>query len=165
MSAIEHSFWANTFLPNTMATYRAEVAQCVQWLGNHSQHDQPMVLQRESGTLVAKVIDAAAIDLDNLLQYEMILFEGKTTAGAMWKHIFFPTNLRDCFIGDSPVLMPDDGEPEDESNILASNGPGEADGCDSELLTCSECDCEVEYVLGAPDGAEVCQECFDAGRH
>ena len=31
--------------------------------------------------------------------------------------------------------------------------------------TCGECGEQVESIIGCPDGAEVCQQCFDAGRH
>jgi hypothetical protein len=31
--------------------------------------------------------------------------------------------------------------------------------------TCSECGAEVDQIIGCPDGAEVCQECFDSGAH
>jgi hypothetical protein len=35
---------------------------------------------------------------------------------------------------------------------------GTADKCDA----CGEI---VHYVIGCPDGTEVCQDCFDAGQH
>jgi len=31
--------------------------------------------------------------------------------------------------------------------------------------TCDECGCHTDEVIGCPDGAEVCQDCFDAGQH
>ena len=33
------------------------------------------------------------------------------------------------------------------------------------LSACSECGKQVESIIGCPDGVEVCQQCFDAGRH
>jgi len=30
---------------------------------------------------------------------------------------------------------------------------------------CSRCQAIVPYVIGCPDGAELCQDCFDAGQH
>jgi len=30
---------------------------------------------------------------------------------------------------------------------------------------CDECGCDDEEVIGCPDGAEICQSCFDAGQH
>lgn len=35
----------------------------------------------------------------------------------------------------------------------------------SDPSTCSDCGNEVESIVGCPDGAEVCQQCFDAGGH
>ncbi|MDA1277539.1 MAG: hypothetical protein O2960_26355 [Verrucomicrobia bacterium] len=31
--------------------------------------------------------------------------------------------------------------------------------------TCGECGQSVPYIIGCPDGAELCQDCFDAGQH
>ncbi len=33
------------------------------------------------------------------------------------------------------------------------------------LCVCDACGAEVEYIIGCPDGAELCQDCFDAGQH
>lgn len=30
---------------------------------------------------------------------------------------------------------------------------------------CDECGCAAERVISCPDGAEICQECFDQGGH
>jgi len=30
---------------------------------------------------------------------------------------------------------------------------------------CGECGETVPYLIGCPDGAEICQDCFDAGEH
>jgi formylmethanofuran dehydrogenase subunit E len=30
---------------------------------------------------------------------------------------------------------------------------------------CDECGEMVPYVIGCPDGTDVCRECFDAGQH
>jgi hypothetical protein len=30
---------------------------------------------------------------------------------------------------------------------------------------CSECGATVPYIIGCPDGYEICQDCFDAGQH
>ena len=30
---------------------------------------------------------------------------------------------------------------------------------------CDECGALVESIIGCPDGAEICQGCFDAGHH
>lgn len=36
---------------------------------------------------------------------------------------------------------------------------------EAETYHCDDCDAEVKDVIGCPDGAEVCQSCFDEGRH
>lgn len=35
----------------------------------------------------------------------------------------------------------------------------------NDLTARSACGAEVESVIGCPDGAEVCQDCFDMGMH
>lgn len=35
----------------------------------------------------------------------------------------------------------------------------------TELNTCDDCKAQVDHIIGCPDGAEVCQACFDAGNH
>lgn len=157
MSAIEQQYWGNAFMPNTMATYRDEVAQCVKRLGTALEHDQTLIVQREGGAVVPKLVDAKEIDLDNLLQYEMILFEGAAANGAMWKHVFFPTHLRDCFIGASPVMAIADEVDAEEATPSASGS--------SHQSSCDDCGAVADEIIGCPDGAEICQDCFDAGRH
>lgn len=36
---------------------------------------------------------------------------------------------------------------------------------DEATETCSDCGAKVAYIIGCPDGAEICQDCFDAGNH
>lgn len=49
-----------------------------------------------------------------------------------------------------------------ETPNIDSRAP--ADDTD-ELTTCDECGAEVSVVVGAPDGAEICHECFNQGAH
>ena len=35
----------------------------------------------------------------------------------------------------------------------------------AEPTKCDDCGKEVKTVIGCPDGAEICQECFDGGKH
>jgi hypothetical protein len=31
--------------------------------------------------------------------------------------------------------------------------------------TCCECGATVAYIIGCPNGTDICQDCFDAGDH
>lgn len=31
------------------------------------------------------------------------------------------------------------------------------------ISQCSDCGAEADHILGCPDGAEICQDCFDSG--
>lgn len=33
------------------------------------------------------------------------------------------------------------------------------------MTYCDECGKDVDHIIGCPDGAEICQACFDAGAH
>lgn len=33
------------------------------------------------------------------------------------------------------------------------------------IQLCDDCGAKCEKIIGCPDGAEICQECFDAGHH
>ena len=35
----------------------------------------------------------------------------------------------------------------------------------SDLSICDDCEAVVKSIISCPDGAEICQECFDAGHH
>lgn len=41
----------------------------------------------------------------------------------------------------------------------------DADLGTSASLVCCSCENEVDEVVGSPDGAEICQDCFNAGQH
>lgn len=49
------------------------------------------------------------------------------------------------------------GIPTDVDGVAATGSKGRS--------PCSECGAEAEHVIGCPDGAEICQDCFDAGGH
>lgn len=33
------------------------------------------------------------------------------------------------------------------------------------LQSCDDCNAQVPSIIGCPDGANICQACFDAGNH
>lgn len=57
-------------------------------------------------------------------------------------------------------------------NRVDESAPGEADDetvvwvvTGSPLEKCGECGTYVPEVIGCPDGAEICRECFETGKH
>ncbi|MBX9755585.1 MAG: hypothetical protein K2X80_12595 [Pseudomonadaceae bacterium] len=89
--------------PAALATFRHEVAVCVGLLLEQPDQGQILVLIMERGQLVANLISARTVDLNNLLQYEMIIFAGNDKPGSTWRHAFFPHDLRSAFVGDCPL--------------------------------------------------------------
>jgi hypothetical protein len=61
-------------------------------------------------------------------------------------------------VGDK-VFYADD---EDALDCLIDLYEGEDEG---EAETCDECGCHTDEVIGCPDGAEICRQCFDQGAH
>ena len=62
--------------------------------------------------------------------------------------------------GNEALPDPDDNiwSPYDPSGNLFEH-------VEAPLSVCSDCKAEVKYIIGCPDGAEICQECFDSGKH
>jgi hypothetical protein len=58
----------------------------------------------------------------------------------------------DRFIGPMCDAITDDTEGYWQDMLVADN-------------ECSDCGSMVPYIIGCPDGAEICQSCFDAGGH
>lgn len=83
--------------------FRHEVAVCIDCMLQDDARGETMVFVREGASLIPKIISADAIDLDNLQQYEMILFDGGNSAGDTWKHTFFPKQLKDHFVDENPL--------------------------------------------------------------
>ena len=48
------------------------------------------------------------------------------------------------------------GAPDDETPDQTETNDGEV---------CGQCGARTEKIIGCPDGAEICQACFDAGLH
>lgn len=84
--------------------FQHEVGICIDCMLQDDAHGQTIVFVRENGDLVPKTISADTIDLNNLQQYEMILFDGGNSAGDTWKHTFFPKQLQDHFVVENRFI-------------------------------------------------------------
>ena len=98
--AAKHYGAVNT---EALESFRHEVAICINCMLQDDARGGTMAFVREDGRLTPKVISADAIDLDNLQQYEMILFDGGNSAGDTWKHTFFPKQLKNHFVDENPL--------------------------------------------------------------
>jgi hypothetical protein len=98
--AREHCGSATT---EAIKAFQHEVGICIDCMLQDDACGQTMVFVRENGKLVPKVVSPDAIDLENLQQYEMILFDGGNSAGDTWKHTFFPKQLQGCFVDENPL--------------------------------------------------------------
>jgi|LNAP01.1.fsa_nt_gb hypothetical protein len=65
----------------------------------------------------------------------------------------------------STQLLPADLEPRFREQIQQLHEITEILNSQSPMSLCSDCGAEADHIIGCPDGAEVCQDCFDSGSH
>lgn len=76
------------------------------------------------------------------------------------------------------LIQNDDGfetdttTPDDSSHDWDDESPMRCRSCgefgktsDFELQICGDCEAGVKELVGCPDGAEICRDCFNAGGH
>lgn len=106
--------------PTPEDAFRHEVGCCIDCMLQDDARGETIVFVRQGDSLVPKVINAEAVDLDNLQQYEMILFDGGNSAGDTWKHVFFPKQLQDHFVDENP--LPAKGAPNSVMAVSLDGG-------------------------------------------
>lgn len=84
---------------------RSEFLTQIGCAANSMQQDDAMgetlVFKRENASLRVRTISADELDyssLEDLQQYEMIVFDGGNRHGDQWKHVFFPAQMRSHFV-------------------------------------------------------------------
>lgn len=83
--------------------YVDEVAVCIDCMLQDDARGETIVFTRKDGHLIPQVVPAKSIDLDNLGQYEIILFDGGNSAGDTWKQTFFPNQMHGIFVDENPL--------------------------------------------------------------
>lgn len=105
--ADDHAAWGflmeETHEERELTVYQEEIGSVIDCMLQDGARGQTMVFIREGGDLIPLVIPAGNIDLENLEQYEMILFDGGNSAGDTWKHVFFPRQQKECFVDENPL--------------------------------------------------------------
>lgn len=86
--------------------FRDAVARCVDCMLQYDARGETMVFIRIDGYLKTSVVKADTIDLNNLVQYDMILFDGGNSAGDSWMHTFHPLQLASNFVNENPIKVP-----------------------------------------------------------
>ncbi|MBJ2164359.1 uridylate kinase [Acidovorax sp. IB03] len=83
------------------ADFEHQLGACVNAMSQDDAIGQILVFERMHGTLRMHPIDSADLadtDIDN---YEMVVFDGGSTSGDSWKHVFFPRQRAHCFVYDA----------------------------------------------------------------
>lgn len=52
-----------------------------------------------------------------------------------------------------------------QANAVRRATTSESKGKNPDANVCDDCHAEVESIIGCPDGAEVCPDCFNSGAH
>jgi len=84
-------------IPST-ADFENQLGACVNAMSQDDATGQILVFERMSGTLHMRHIastDLAETDMDT---YEMVVFDGGSTSGDAWKHVFFPRQREHYFV-------------------------------------------------------------------
>lgn len=83
--------------------FKRKVGTSVNCMLQDDARGETMVFVRKDGNLIPKSISADTLDMENLEQFEMILFDGGNSAGDSWKHVFFPQRLESHFVDENPL--------------------------------------------------------------
>lgn len=113
------------FTPEQRAAFRDKVALSIESMLQPSAVGETFVFRRIGCSLVPEPISPDAIDLDDLDQYEMILFDGGNLDGDMWKHLYMPKQLEEKLIGEFRLPKPKRAVVEDRVSISVSLDGGQ----------------------------------------
>ncbi|HEN8221914.1 TPA: uridylate kinase [Pseudomonas aeruginosa] len=78
--------------------FEQQLGACINAMSQDDAIGQTLVFERTSGTLHMRhiaTLDLIDTDID---RYEMVVFDGGSTRGDSWKHIFFPRQREHCFV-------------------------------------------------------------------
>lgn len=108
------------FTPEQRTLFRDKVTSSINSMLQDSALGETFVFRRVGVDLVSEAISPDAIDLDDLDQYEMIIFDGGNLEGDSWKHIYLPKQLTDTCLGEFPLPKPKRKTVEDRVSISVS---------------------------------------------
>lgn len=73
---------------------------CVSAMRQDDAIGQILLFKRMSGTLHMRPIASADLEGIDVDEYEMVVFDGGSTSGDNWKHVFFPRQREHYFVYD-----------------------------------------------------------------
>lgn len=104
-SGLQDARWMTCAEAEAKEAARSEFLTQIGCAANSMQQDDAMgetlVFKRENASLRVRTISADELDcssLEDLQQYEMIVFDGGNRHGDQWKHVFFPAQMRSHFV-------------------------------------------------------------------
>lgn len=117
---VHRCYGGGDFTPEQRTLFRDKVALSINSMLQASALGETFVFRRVGVDLVSEAISPDAIDLDDLDQYEMLIFDGGTLEGESWKHIYLPKQLKDTCLGEFPLPKPKRKTVEDRVSISVS---------------------------------------------
>lgn len=81
--------------------FEQQLGACIDSMRQDDACGETLAIERRDGSLHVRHIlnpEDPAIDFD---RYELVVFDGGTTAGDSWKHVFFPREREHYFVYDA----------------------------------------------------------------
>lgn len=86
-----------------MHPFEEAIAYCIDSMLQDDARGEVLALYRHDEKLKMIKINAHDIDLKNLEQYEMLIFDGGNSSGDLWKEIFHVQQKQHFFIDENPL--------------------------------------------------------------
>lgn len=83
--------------------FLTDIAVCLNCMSQDDARGEILAFERVGGALVPHKLGAQDVTVEQLLGFEMVIFDGGNSAGDSWKHVFLPALSIDHFINENPL--------------------------------------------------------------
>ena len=85
------------------STFWDEISVCIDSMLDEDAVGETMVFLRDGENLRVSAINAGDLKIENIDEYEMILFDGGNKFGDRWKHAFYPSQEKHFYVDENPL--------------------------------------------------------------
>jgi hypothetical protein len=89
--------------PDALSPFQTSLAYCIDSMLQDDARGEVVGLCRNNAQLQMISVNPEEIDVKNLEQYEMLIFDGGNSSGDCWKHIFHIKEKQHFFIDENPI--------------------------------------------------------------
>lgn len=83
--------------------FLTDLGVCLNCMSQDDARGELLAFERVGGALVPHKLGAQDVTVEQLLGFEMVIFDGGNSAGDRWKHVFLPALSIDHFINENPL--------------------------------------------------------------